>query len=193
MAEIVDINDVIAARKLNAEEDDITKLTSHIKANGLKVPILVSRELVIIDGVRRFRAVQALGRDTIAIKRALLFEDAIAGLTAATKHGTQGRFSWQRIWEIYRDTRGLMSDRLAANRRMPVAERTTGYRTREMLTESLGVKNEALLQCVVNVYRVAESDTTERGIRANQAIKYMSTGEMSPYQAEAYTLSLIHI
>lgn len=184
MAETVNVNKIIVTRTLGAEDDDYSKLAEHIQAHGIKIPILVSRQFIILDGLRRLEAAKSVDIQTVPIVIATDFLAVHKELLAARKHGIQARFSWQRVWEVFRDTRGLVADELAISRRIPLKERKN-FDSRGLLVDAFGLKTVAQLQAISHVYRMAEQDTTPMGDQAREAAKLLTAGEISPYTAES--------
>lgn len=193
MTEQLPVDEIVTLRPLNPK-DDLSKLTEHIKKNGIKVPILITTQKVIIDGLRRLEAAKSLGHKDVPIVVADSFNTACDEVARARKHGVERVESWQRVWEIYRDTRPLMLDKIAMDKRQSSMNRRkqplnpgNPSRTRVMLSNALGLKTPSALQAITHVHLLAEQDSTSVGARAQEGIRKMATGEFTPYQADAYT------
>ncbi len=71
------IKDIKYTRELN---EDITELTASIKELGLKVPILVTMDHKLIDGLNRLKAIESLGHETIECKEVILTDAQVMEL-----------------------------------------------------------------------------------------------------------------
>ncbi len=180
------VHDIVSTRRLDSDED-LTALIAHIHKNGLKVPILVSREHIVIDGLRRFEALQKLGLSDVPVTIATDYPVAIKEIERARKHGVSARIRWRRSWELFRDLQNLKLDYVAITRHKPIASRDgEQLGSRNMLQEALGYTTPAILQCLTQVYRLAEGDTSDVGDRAREAVEKLRSGEMTPYAALGY-------
>lgn len=192
MTEEWSIDEIITTRRL-APGDDLSTLSAHIKKNGLKIPILVSRQKVIIDGLRRLEALKLLGETKIPVTVAVDFDTACAEIAKARKHGVDDRTSWQRTWELYSDTRLLMVARMTMSRQRSAKDKVASVHagkgvgaSRPMLSTALGLSSISALQSLTRVYMLAENDDTVLGDRAREILPRLQANEITPYQAYGY-------
>lgn len=160
---------------------DIKGLTKDIKANGLRVPVLVDQDFVLIDGLRRLEALKALGWK-VPVTVAETYEEAISNLDQAhTEPLTDAR----RIWQINQDLGSLLEERThrlraASQRGIPRSSRFKGrannVRSREMFEVAL--KNVYVTK-VCQVYRAAEAGHE----LAKQLLPLLEDGTYTPNMA----------
>jgi len=186
----VPVDAIITTRRLEPDED-LSKLVEHIKENGMKVPILIDRNNILIDGLRRLEAAHALGLDSVSVVVATDYVVACNAINAAYAYDVAAHRTWRRVWEMYRDTQVLMWDRLSMLRQRTAKERMedarkAGGETRDLFTVALGLSSRSMLQAVLHVHRLAESDTTPLGDRAREAVILLAEGKVTPYGADGH-------
>jgi hypothetical protein len=146
------IRDLVARDRLDREEPDIRKLAGSIKRDGLFHPILIDSDLNVIDGLRRIRAAQSLGQDSIMAIQSHTFEDTCEYLTAMTD--VMGTPPYWRVYEIYTTTNQQQKDRGSRMRKLRNrTDRTPGKRSREMFTEALQLGHEGVISATSAVCR----------------------------------------
>jgi ParB-like nuclease domain len=157
-------------------EPDLTwiqELVDDIHDVGLQVPILVDRDLVLIDGLRRLAAFKLLERTKISAIVAETYEEAVSNLKQAHLNGPSP--GPRRIWEITVGLDGLLKERTKRLRakyaRVPIGQRGTVEReprSRELFADAL---NDRYVNHYASVYRAAEAGDKF----AQELIKLMET------------------
>jgi hypothetical protein len=167
-------------------DDDVSKLAEHINDSGLQVPILVTGDYILIDGLRRLKAVASLGRTTVEVVAVNLYEQAMAWIQRAREHGVEARpLVPRRIAELYAVCRPLMNT--SRSLKMRGVQFGTGVQVkgRKSFIDAAGIDSEAYLQAVTQVYRLAEQEN-DRGRWAREVLPLVDAGTMSPYMALDY-------
>jgi Predicted transcriptional regulators len=186
MAKNVPIDSVITERVLTVG-DDLSDLAQSMKRDGLTVPLLVTQDYELIDGLRRLEAARALGWTEIEVVPTILFPRACELINQAREHGLHALpLTGQRIWEIYSDLKPLLSITRSMNQRgrakaAGIRESSGG---RPLLSKSLGLKSEALLQAITHVHRMLSDPTY--GAKAAEALELIEAGHLSYYGAHDF-------
>lgn len=186
MGQFVPITSIVVDRELEPG-DDVTDLAEHIRDSGLQFPILINHTGQLIDGLRRLRAVQSLGMNTIEADSKLLFPQACMHLKKTREHGVHARpLSTRRIWQIYRMLIPLMNITRAHLQRgkkkgdgLPIG----AIGGRDLIIPALGLDSGSWLQALTQVYRAAEADPTVRGDLARAGVAGIEDGTMTVYMA----------
>jgi len=185
----LNLSEIITDRSLGPD-DDISALAKHINDTGLQMPILVTPNHHLIDGLRRLEAVRSLGQSTVEVSAVSLFPHACAAIKRTREHGVEAiPLSPQRIWEIFKSLQPLVS----ITRSYVQSGRKRGQKHkfsaggRPMLADALGFTSESPLQAITQVFRAAEEDPTERGDKAREAVARLMRGETTIYMAAGAT------
>jgi len=163
--------------KTDREEDPtwIEELADDIRDVGLLVPILVTEDLVLVDGLRRIKAHSLLGATSITAVVAETYEEAIANLKLA--HEGRGMVGPIRGWEIFSALEPLRKIRTSMLRsrytRVPIKMRGTvpkETKSRELIE---GALNDYNIMKYALINRTAESGDAF----AQEMLKLMNAGE----------------
>jgi len=185
MGQRVPLSSIWTNRALDPD-DDISKLAEHINDSGLQVPILVSSDYILIDGLRRLKAVASLDQTTIEVVAVNLFDQAMAWIKRAREHGVEARpLVPRRIAELYAACRPLMN--LSRSLKMRGVQYGTGVRVggRPSFLDAIGLESESYLQAVTQIYRMAERDD-DKGRWARDMLPLVDNETVSPYMALDY-------
>jgi hypothetical protein len=185
LARTIGIDGIILDRTV-APDDDLTELTQSIDKTGLQVPILLTQDLELVDGLRRLEAVRRLGHSTVEAVVTYMYPMACDALEEAVKHGLHAKpLTGRRIWEIYTKMQPL----LYITRSFYQRGRAKGSKVRSaggrlFLAKALGMNSQSLLQAITQVHRATE--VAETSAKATEAIRLIEAGEMTYYQATDY-------
>ncbi len=189
MIQNIEIRHLSYSRDLE-EGDDISDLTKDMAEHGLQVPILVSPQLEVLDGVRRIKAAQALGDSNINAQVVTTFEELCEGI----KNSRLSEFPWRkpsprRLWQyskvaqpyIDRRTHQARIERHGKPRYSKVENRLTPART--LLTRALGFNSESYYAAATSVYNIAQNPEDQRYQLANELVAEVDAGNISIYIA----------
>jgi hypothetical protein len=88
------------------EITDLDSLAASIKKVGLKVPVLLTRDLVMIDGARRVMAYKQLGFDDIPVILTDSWDEVVDYYLSLRKHEAAGlpyqRMKWEELDQLWR-------------------------------------------------------------------------------------------
>jgi hypothetical protein len=88
------------------EITDLDDLAASIKKVGLKVPVLLTRDLVMIDGARRVMAYKKLGLDNIPVILTDNWDEVVDYYMSLRKHEAAGlpyqRMKWEELDQLWR-------------------------------------------------------------------------------------------
>lgn len=189
MGQRLNLSRVITDRVLGPD-DDISALAKHINDTGLKIPILITPNEHLVDGLRRLEAVRSLGRSTVDVQAVSLYPNACAWLKRTREHGVEALpLTPLRIWEIFKSLQPLASitrSYVQSGRRRGQPQKFS-VGGRPMLADALGLGSESPLQAITQVFRAADEDPTERGDRAREAVARLMRGETTIYMAQEAT------
>jgi hypothetical protein len=170
-------------------DDDLTNLAKDIQAYGLAVPVLVDQNMNLIDGLRRLRAVESLGQDSVDVVVTSMYPVACEMLKRAREHGIEAApLGPRRIWQIYTDMQPIFK----VTKSTALRGRQKGQRLkheiggRPLLAKALDLPSEAVLQAITYVYRLAQTDTGAKGTKAREAVRLLESGEVTAYGAADY-------
>ena len=185
MAQVVPIDQIRVIRDLEPG-DDVSQLAKHIADSGLKMPILVDGDGVLIDGLRRLEALRSLGMTTVEVVHGLLYPNVCEHLKRTREHGVEAvPLKPRRIWQIYKQLQPIFYATKAHFQfgvRKGGAKRSAGGRN--LLYVALGLKSSAPLQAISSVYRAAEGDPNlPRTRKAQEAVALLDAGEITIYAA----------
>lgn len=183
MGQQIPIADIWIGTRVLEPGDNLTLLTEDIKEVGLVIPVLVDHENRLIDGLRRIRAVQSLGQDTIEVVAVTLHQPAMAWIQRAREHGIQAKpLTPRRIWDLYQTTRPLLNATRSQASRGTRHGRGARFGGREAFLSATGIDSESYLQAVTQIFRNAEEDS-EKGRAAREVIDLVADESISPYMA----------
>ena len=176
--QVISIDDI----KIKRPRDlDVSDLMQDLTDNGPRVPILVTEDLELIDGLRRITAHGLLGATSIEAVIAETYDEAIANLTLA--HAGRGMVGPVRGWEIFSALEPLRIERTSMLRsrytRVPIKLRGTipkETKSKDLITRALNDYN-ILKYALIN--RTAEAGSTV----AQELLKRMNSGEIPPSTA----------
>lgn len=189
MGQRLNLSEIITDRVLDPN-DDLSPLAKHINDSGLQIPILVTPNNHLVDGLRRLGATRSLGQSTIETQAVSLYPHACAWLKKTREHGVEALpLTPYRIWEIFKALQPLAS----ITKSYVQSGRKRGQRHkfptggRPMLADALGLSSESPLQAITQVFRAAEEDPTERGDKAREAAARLREGTTTIYMAAEAT------
>ena len=185
MAKRVAIDKIVIDRALEPG-DDLTELVNSIKESGQEVPILVTQDYELIDGLRRLEALRSLGETEINTVPTYMYARACEVIKEARQHGVAAApLTPQRIWEmdttlqpLLNITRAHLSQGLAPRSRPRAA-----VGGRRLFSEALGIP-DGQIQALITVYH--KRDDPELTERATEALNRLSRGETTFYGALDY-------
>lgn len=191
MEEVIPIRKIETTRKLDAKtrKDDLALATS-ISKKGLLVPILVTKDYQLIDGLRRMRAAESLGFTDITAVVTDDFEESVDNLILANdpKAPHVLPVGPERAWQINSGLTPQMWARINKRRAHAIkhgspmeGDEKKNY-SRIVLAEALNLPNGTYLDNICFFYRrVGFQD--EIGAFARATVKKLETGELSVYAA----------
>lgn len=181
MSETILIESIKTDRKLD-DGEDVKDLANLIAGFGLKVPVLLDHNHILIDGLRRIEAMKVLGETTVPAIVAETYEEAISNLMQA--HKGRSSVGPRRTWEITESIHELMQERMARIKRekmlgLPREERYKRpypTRSRVLLSDALNDHNTAKY---AQVFRTATSGDQH----AREVCRALEIGELTVNQA----------
>lgn len=185
MAKRVAIDEIIMDRVL-ISGDDLTELTKSIQEHGLEVPILVTQDYHLIDGLRRIEALRSLGETEVDTVPTYMYPRACEVIKQAREHGVAAApLTPQRIWEIYTTLQPLLNITRSYNQRGKPPRSRVGKISggRVLFSESIGIP-DGQVQALVNVYN--KLNHPELSERAAEALDKINRGETTFYGAVEY-------
>lgn len=185
MERTVPIDSIVVNRTLEPG-DDVTELAEHIRDSGLQIPLLVSQNYELIDGLRRLEALRSLGHTAIHVTPVTMFLPAATWIQRAREHGVLAKpLTPRRIWHLYSACLPLIQMSRSHEMRGKRFGKGVSINGRGRFLEATGVRSESYLQAILQTFRLAEEKST-RGELARQAIVLMEQGSISAYGAVDY-------
>lgn len=186
MAKRVAIDKIIIDRAL-VPGDDLTELANSIKETGQEVPILVTQDYELIDGLRRLEALRSLGETEINTVPTYMYPRACEVIKQARQHGVAAApLTPQRIWEMYTALQPLLNiTRSHLQRGIAPGKRNhqgiAGGRV--LFSEAIGIV-DGQVQALIGVYH--KLNHPELAERAAEALDMLNRGETTFYGAVEY-------
>lgn len=182
MAKRVAIDKIVIDRAL-VPGDDLAELARSIKENGQEVPILVTHEYELIDGLRRIEALRSLGETEVSVVPTYMYPRACELIKQAQQHGVAAApLTPQRIWEMYSALRPLLNiTRSHLQRGIPPGNRlgkTAGGQ--RSFADAIGVPH-GQVSALLSVYH--KLDDPQFGPKAAEALALLKRGEVTFYGA----------
>lgn len=186
MAKRVAIDKIVIDRAL-APGDDLTELVNSIKESGQEVPILVTQDYELIDGLRRLEALRSLGETEVNTVPTYMYPLACEVLKQARQHGVAAApLTPQRIWELYTSLQPLLNiTRSHLQRGVPAKSRKSAGVAggRVLFSEAIDIA-DGKVQALIGVYhKLSHPDSAER---AAEALDMLNRGETTFYGAIEY-------
>lgn len=183
---LVPIESIVISRELEPN-DDLTELAHSIEDfPGLARPVSIDKESnLLIDGLRRIRAMQQLGYGEIPVIATETFEDTCDLHKRVRTHGVAALpVTPRRIWQFYQATERQRHSRTNALRRRTWDVREQATPSRILLTDAVGASSEAMLTATLALYKRAltEKDQQRREF-THATIAAMERGEITLFQA----------
>jgi hypothetical protein len=191
----VPIDSVISNRVL-LDNDDISELAASIDKTGLKRPILLDEKLQLIDGLRRYEAMQKLGWDRVPVIISKTLEESCEAIAKTRLHGEAGfgalPVTPRRCWEVFTDltdqarerSTRLRRRRVGLKRGEPLPNAEEIIRSRVMIGEALGFKGEAFLAASTAVYKAFVRNNDPEKVEGLANIRWrLEAGQLSLYEA----------
>jgi ParB-like nuclease domain len=181
--EFLSLDKIVIDRELQTDEG-LEELAASINTTQLRVPILVDANFNLIDGLRRYKAHQILGRDMIEAYVSWTYEESIQWLTTAHEDAVLARpLTPRRIYEIF----AVLVPQVKARsvrikeswRGIPKKDRKKPgpyYNSRIELAKALKLNSESIIQEVQQLYRM-ENEDSPRGVKAREIIARVDAGE----------------
>lgn len=173
--------------------DDLSELVKSIKEEGQIVPVLVTQDYQLIDGLRRLEALRSMGETEIIAVPTVLYPRACEVLKQAVQHGVAALpLTPDRIWHLYSAMQPILATTKAHYQRGK--RKTQGVRQsaggRELFVAALnGAMTDGELQALIYTYR-ALSDPA-RAQKASEALSLNSEGKLSYYGMSEYVRKAI--
>jgi hypothetical protein len=187
---MVPIDSILTSREIRSN-DDTTMLFESIESLGIKQPILVDKDMNLIDGMRRLDVALALGMEVVPAYISSTLEDSCTAIARARKHGIAAvPVDARRGWEVFTAVHAQMLERSARLRhRRKGIKRTDPTpdivpRSRAMLGEALGHSGEAFIAASTLLYKAFTTNTDparKEGLEEIQ--RKLEAGEMTLYEA----------
>lgn len=186
--------DSIATNRALLDGDDLTELMQSIKEfPGLARPVLIDKEShLLIDGLRRMRAMQLLGYTEIPVMATETIDETCEMHARVLKHGVAAQpLTTKRVFEFYRDTERQREQRTTGLRRRrrkneDGSDRQHAMPLRKVMLHGLGDYSEGAFSALVSVYRKRESEENpEKLAMIVRTIDELERGEISIFQAKA--------
>lgn len=190
MQQIIPIRKIVTTRKLSAKtrKEDLA-LANSISKVGMLVPILVTVDYQLIDGLRRMRSAESLGFTEIMADVTDDFVESVDNLTMAHDPEAPHRLplSTQRVWEIHSGLSPQIWARINKRRSAtmkgePALESDKKNYSRIVLAKALRLPNGTYLDNISFFYRRV-GHQGEVGAMARAMVKKMESGELSVYSA----------
>lgn len=186
----LDLSKIVISDERNLEPSsdvDLETLTTSIKQDGLKHPVLVDEDLHLIDGLQRIRAAKRLGWTKIEVTKHTIWKLAVEDLEIQNKSVLP--LTEKRIWQISESLVPLSRARLRHLRTGNKETRDAYYAKwghevpRDQICRALGI-NEARYTAVRHVYKLAQpvSSDPEQAPYAQMLIDKMEAGELTAHQ-----------
>lgn len=154
---------------------------------GLKFPIVVDADMELIDGLRRYEAMQKLGWDRVPVIICATLEESCEAIAKSVKN-RQTPVTPLRGWELFlalgeqtkeRSTR--LRQRRTGMKRTELLD--TATRSRVLISEALGYKGEAFIAAATIVYKAFTSNTDPSKKDGLADIRRkLEAGELSLYE-----------
>lgn len=188
--QMVPIDSIFTNREIRPG-DDTTMLFASIANLGMKQPILVDKDMNLIDGMRRLDVAIALNWDEVPVLISSTLEDSCAAITKTRKHGIAALpVDARRCWEVFIAVHAQMLERSSRLR-----QRRTGLkrneptpeplpRSRSMIGEALGHGGEAFIAASTLLYKAFTTNTDparKEGLEEIQ--RKLESGELTLYEA----------
>lgn len=162
--------------------DDLTELEASLRKDGLKVPLLLNGNHVLVDGARRLQAIKNLGLTDAVCQVTDDFDEAMANLTQARKGEHRVPISHRRLYEQY-TLISVMGFARASRRRLGVplkrgirgAERGFGFR--EEYTALIDNPKKWVLDRTMTAYRGL--DNMEPGPNRDKLLQLLAKVEQT--------------
>lgn len=166
------IDSIVVDRQLRPD-DNVEVLAKSILDQGLKFPVLIREDGVLVDGLRRLEASRLAGFTTVQVVIAKTFEDATEALAASHADTPKKRLDYP-PWRLDQIWRTAL--KLPHRASWPVNE----HPARTLMKEALHLSSENILQCTVFTYKMAEKPGPEGDI-AREAVQLMEAGKINGY------------
>lgn len=166
------IDSIVVDRQLRPD-DNVDTLAKSILDQGMKYPVLILENGILVDGLRRIEAAKLAGFTTIEVVTALTMEDATEALAISHRDTPHGRLDYPpwRIFQIWRKVTKLPRRTAVINGGLP---------SRTLVREALHLSSDNLIQSTVFTYKTAE-EGGPLGDVARAAIKMIDAGEINGY------------
>jgi ParB-like chromosome segregation protein Spo0J len=169
---------------------DLSELEASIKQHGIQRPLVVDRDGLVLDGVRRLTVAKSLGMKDVPVIISQDYEQTMAHITETRKHGVAAvPMDHNRAHRLYRDTHLQVALRQMTSRalrtglprhsRSPKEGRLVD--SRELLAQATGL-TRAELQGGIQIIAVARNEVDPSSPHAKVALRKMDQG-MSPASA----------
>jgi Predicted transcriptional regulators len=163
---------------------DLSELEASIKQHGIQRPLVVDRDGLVLDGVRRLTVAKSLGMKDVPVIISQDYEQTMAHITETRKHGVAAvPVDHYRAHRLYRDTHLQVVHRQMARRTMrqgvprhiPSPEETRLVDSRELLAQATGLTRSEL-QGAIQILVVAHNEVDPNSQYAKMALRKMDEG-----------------
>lgn len=192
METTVPVDQVIVTRSLKPG-DNLDELIESITESGLKNPILLNGNYILVDGLRRLRAAAAAGMKTIPATVTDDFTESVPNLAQA-HNGVPPHE--RRMYEIYELLRPQIQARFSAQRSMynrwkppPGQPDRVAYSSRDELARALGGVAYSLITSATAVYRPKADLTKQQRRVVKEAQSKVDSGEWTAYRGRSFIVS----
>ena len=187
MAKRVAIDSILVDRAVDPG-DDLTELVRSIKEEGQAVPVLVTQDLELIDGLRRLEALRSMGETEVEVVPTFMYPRACEVIKEAVQHGVAALpLTATRIWQLYCSVQPLLAITRVhlARGKAKKGETRESAGGRELFTKSLnGFLKDGELQALIYTYRAL--DDPVRAQRAAEALTMLNEGQTTYYGMSEY-------
>lgn len=188
--QMVSIDSILTSREIRAG-DDTKALRESIQTLGIKQPILVDKDMNLIDGMRRLDVALSLGLDQVPALISSTLEDSCTAIIKTRKHGIAAvPIDARRGWEVFSAVHTQMLERSIRLRQRRIGVKRTEPtpehlpRSRAMIGEALGHGGEAFIAASTLLYKAFTTNTDpakKEGLAEIQT--KLEAGELTLYEA----------
>lgn len=187
-AKLIPIDSINLDREISPYDDGIPELAESIrKLPGIRIPVSVTEDLHLIDGLRRIRALQTLGYTDVPAITVHTFEEICDLYVKTRKYPTAARpisVAPERIWQFYLATDRFRRERTARLKRRPASQRDQPINIRKVIVDTLDIGSEAVFSATTSMYkRFTGAVEPHRKEHYLELQRLLESGEITIFQA----------
>lgn len=188
---LVNIDAIIVTPRPLPCTEDLGPLIESIRDTGLQVPVLVTDNDLLIDGLRRMEAMRSLGHTVIETVNVSTQVELLDHLELTHKHGVHER-DWlrtRRAYEIYQHFAKLSSKSRSLAYQGVKTSNLSGLKfgSRDRIVRLFELRSDSETQAYVSNYKMFYDDQPG----AEEAIQRYESGEVGAYGAQAIIRNVV--